>query len=432
MQTARLATPRGTRDVLPPASERIRSLTGRFAETAQRAGFRQVITPIFEHAEVFRRVGESTDIVSKEMYEFRDKDQRLMALRPELTAPLARAFANHRPRTPWRVWYEGPQFRYEKPQAGRYRQFNQVGAELIGSDDPQADAEMLALAWRFCEALGLRQVILLINSLGSPADRAAFSSALGSYFARRLGDLSEQGRATLAVNPLRLLDSKRPEDRLAAAAAPDIAEFLSKEAAGHFQTVLDALGRLGIPFAIEPRLVRGLDYYRHTTFELRSLALDGAQDAVGGGGRYDGLVADLGGPPTPGVGFAMGVDRLLLACDAEDAFDVQEQDLDIFVVDVIGGVEATLLADEIRQAGISAERAFDKRSMKAQMKAADRSGARFALLIGAEELASGTVTLRDMRRDDGEAPRGAQVRIPRGAVCEEILRRLAVEARTPA
>ena len=419
-----LQAPRGTRDILAPDSARLRALVDAFATAAELGGYGQVLSPMFEQIEVFRRVGEATDIVSKEMYQFRDPGDRHLALRPELTASLARAFVQHRPPLPWKAWYEGPQFRYEKPQAGRFRQFNQVGAELFGSDDPQADVDVIALAWRFCTGLGLAQLRLVVNSLGDRADREAYLAALAAYFEERAGELSAQGRETLGRNPLRLLDSKRAADRAVVADAPVIEDYWSPAAAEHFAAVLGGLEALGIPFERNSRLVRGLDYYRRTAFELASDALDGAQDAVGGGGRYDGLVADLGGPDTPGVGFALGVDRLLLACDAEDTFPAPSGAADVFVVDVTGGGEATLLAEELRRAGIRVERAFDGRSMKAQMKAADRSGARWALLIGPDEAADGVVSLRRMRGHEAEASESVQRRIPRADVAGELARRL--------
>ncbi|MXV89274.1 MAG: histidine--tRNA ligase [Acidimicrobiia bacterium] len=421
-----LQAPRGTRDILAPESARLRALVDAFATAAELGGYGQVHSPMFEQIEVFQRVGEATDIVSKEMYQFRDPGDRHLALRPELTASLARAFVQHRPALPWKAWYEGPQFRYEKPQAGRFRQFNQVGAELFGSDDPQADVDVIALAWRFCTGLGLGQLRLVVNSLGDRADREAYLAALAAYFEERAGELSAQGRETLSRNPLRLLDSKRPADRAVTSGAPDIEDYWSPAAAEHFAAVLAGLEALGIPFERNPRLVRGLDYYRRTAFELASDALDGAQDAVGGGGRYDGLVADLGGPDVPGVGFALGVDRLLLACDAEGTFPAPPGAAEVFVVDVTGGRQASLLAEELRRAGIRVERAFDGRSMKAQMKAADRSGARWALLVGADELAGGVVSLRRMRgHEAAEAPESVQSRIPRGGVVEELARLLA-------
>jgi len=421
-----LQAPRGTRDILAPESARLRALVDAFATSAELGGYGQVLSPMFEQIEVFQRVGEATDIVSKEMYEFRDPGDRHLALRPELTASLARAFVQHRPALPWKAWYEGPQFRYEKPQAGRFRQFNQVGAELFGSDDPQADVDVIALAWRFCTGLGLRQLRLVVNSLGDRADRESYLAALAAYFEERAGELSAQGRETLGRNPLRLLDSKRPADRAVTPGAPDIEDYWSPAAAEHFAAVLAGLEALGVPFERNPRLVRGLDYYRRTAFELASDALDGAQDTVGGGGRYDGLVADMGGPEVPGVGFALGVDRLLLACDAEGTFPAPPGAADVFVVDVTGGRQATLLAEELRRAGIRVERAFDGRSMKAQMKAADRSRARWALLVGADELAGGVVSLRRMRgHAAAEAPESVQRRIPRAGIVEELARLLA-------
>ena len=430
MSAVSLQAPRGTRDILAPDSARLRALVQAFASVAELAGYGQVVSPMFEQIEVFRRVGEATDIVSKEMYQFRDPGDRHLALRPELTASVARAFVQHRPPLPWKAWYEGPQFRYEKPQAGRFRQFNQVGVELFGSDDPQADVEVIALAWRFCAALGLRRLRLVVNSLGDRADREAYLEALAAYFAARAPELSDQGRATLDRNPLRLLDSKRAEDRAVVAGAPVIDDYWSPAAAEHFAATEAGLEALGIPSVRNPRLVRGLDYYRRTAFELASDALDGAQDAVGGGGRYDGLVADLGGPETPGVGFALGVDRLLLACDAEGVFPAPADVADVFVVDVTGGEVATLLAEELRRAGVRVERAFGGRSMKAQMRAADRSGARWALLVGPDELADGVVSLRAMRdHEAGAADESIQRRIIRSELAAEVVRLVAGAAR---
>ncbi len=423
MSHVSLQAPRGTRDILAPDSARLRALTQAFAREAEVSGYGQVVSPMFEQIEVFRRVGEATDIVSKEMYQFRDPGDRHLALRPELTASLARAFVQHRPPIPWKAWYEGPQFRYEKPQAGRFRQFHQVGAELFGPHDPQADVEVIALAWRFCTALGIENLRLEVNSLGDRGDREAYLAALEVCFGERSDELSAQGRATLARNPLRLLDSKRPDDRAVVAGAPLIDDYWSPAAAEHFAAVLEGLEALDIPAERNPRLVRGLDYYRRTAFELASDALDGAQDAVGGGGRYDGLVADMGGPDTPGVGFALGVDRLLLACDAEGVFPAPPEAADVYVVDVTGGAEATLLADELRRAGVRAERSFGGRSMKAQMKAADRSGARWALLVGEDELTGGVVTLRDMRgHGAGGEGAPAQRQIARRTVVAEVIR----------
>jgi histidyl-tRNA synthetase len=391
--------PKGTRDLLPPDTARWRALLDAFATTAGRAGFGEVISPVFEDVGVFLRIGDSTDVVTKEMYVFEDKDPQSpqqLALRPELTASVCRVFAQHRPVTPWKVFYEGPQFRYERPQAGRYRQFSQVGAEILGTDDPAADVEVIALAWRFYQDLGLRRVSLLLNSLGDEVCRPVYLEALVAYFRSRSEELSEQSRLTLDKNPLRVLDSKRPEDAPVVVEAPVMVDFLTDETASHFAAVRDGLDALGIPYEISPRLVRGLDYYARTTFEFASDALDSAQNAVGGGGRYDRLVEDLGGPPTPGVGFALGVDRILLACDAEEAFPPPAPAVQVFVVDMTDGSQSQLVADEARRAGIGADRSFGGRSVKSQMKAADRSGARLAVIIGPDELAAATATVRDL------------------------------------
>ncbi len=375
-------------------------LVSQFADLAGRAGFDLLESPIFEHLGVFKRLGESTDVVTKELFEFDDRSEppHRLALRPELTAGVCRAFAQHRPTTPWKVWYEGPQFRYERPQAGRYRQFSQIGAETLGSDDPCADVEIMVLGLRLLEAAGLRQVTLHLNSLGDANSRPAYLEALTDYLQRRRGDLSEQSVATMERNPLRVLDSKRPEDQQAIAEAPLMVDFLSGDSAAHFRQVCAGLEALGARYELSPRLVRGLDYYTRTTFEFASDALDFAQNAVGGGGRYDRLVEDLGGPPTPGIGLAMGVDRILLACDAEGTFAAAESQVQVFVVDTAtGGEAAMVLCDRLRRAGVGATQAFGGRSMKAQMKVADRSGAAVALIVGPDEHEQGTVSVRNLR-----------------------------------
>jgi len=384
------------RDILPPESARWRRFTDVFADVVERAGYGQLITPLVEDLGVFTRIGDATDVVTKEMYDFVDKGDRRIALRPEMTASVCRAFAEHRPTTPWKVFYSGSNFRYEKPQRGRYRQFDQVGVEVLGADDPMLDVEVIALAWEFYQRLGLRQVTLIVNSLGEPDDRARYVEALREHFVAAGDSLSDQSRLTLERNPLRVLDSKRESDQVHIAAAPQIADFLSDDAAAHFEAVLAGLRTLDIAFTIEPKLVRGLDYYRRTIFEFQGGTLESAQNALGGGGRYDGLVEALGGPATPGVGFALGVDRTLLACDDEGVFAATPVELDAFVVDVTGGLEAVALTAELRAAGFAVDRGYDNRSMKAQMKLANRSGARFALIVGDDELASGSVVVKPM------------------------------------
>ena len=386
----------GTRDIMPPEAARWRAFTGLFASVVEPAGFGFVIPPMFEDVGVFSRLGAATDVVTKEMYDFVDKGDRHVALRPEQTASICRAFAQHRPLTPWKVWYSGPNFRYEKPQAGRYRQFDQVGVEVLGSDDALLDAEVAALAWNFFALLGLRGITLRVNSLGDAPDRAAYTEALRSHFASHSSGLAPETMETLERNPLRVLDSKRPADAAAVASAPRIGEFLCSDAREHFGRFLSGLDVLGVPYTVDELLVRGLDYYRRSTFEFVATSLDGAQNAVGGGGRYDGLVEELGGPATGGVGFAIGVDRTLLACDAEQVFAAPLQAVDVFVVDTTGGEIAHAVVAELRAAGHSADRAFDGRSMKSQMKSADRSGARVAVIIGSDEAAAGTCTVRNL------------------------------------
>jgi histidyl-tRNA synthetase len=411
--------PRGMADVLPPQSARWSALIATFATHAERAGFGLAITPLVEHLEVFLRVGDSTDIVRKEMYDFEDKGGRRVAVRPEITAGLMRAFAEHRPPMPWKAWTVGPNFRYEAPQAGRYRQHFQLDAEIVGTDDPDADVEVIALLDGFHRALGLCRRGLLINTLGDDASRPQYLAALTEYLTDHTADLSEQSRQTLAVNPLRVLDSKRPEDAEVIAAAPPTLQYLTPAADTHFERVQEGLKSLGIEYEITPRLVRGLDYYNHTVFEFPSYALDAAQNAIGAGGRYNGLVEALGGPPgTDGVGFGAGIERILLACDAEGVFGAPTQRVLVFVVDTTGGREALTISAELRAAGISADRGFDNRSMKSQMKAADRSGAQVAVIVGPDEVVAGEVTLRPLRAE------GDQARIPRSELIETVKQRL--------
>ena len=396
--------PKGTRDILPPESGRLRALIDEFAGAAGLRGFGEVVSPMFEDLGVFKRLGEETDVVTKEMFDFLDKGDppQHLALRPELTASICRAYAEHRPVPPWKIWYEGPQFRYEQPQAGRYRQFTQVGVEVLGADDPQVDIDVIALGWEFYRSLGLRQIELVVNSMGDASCRPEYIEALTDYLVGHKGDLSPQSQVTLDRNPLRVLDSKREEDQAVVDAAPSMVDYLNEECGEHFAVVRGGLDTLGIPYSMSPRLVRGFDYYTKTVFEFVGEALGGSQNAVGGGGRYDGLVEDLGGPATPGIGFALGVDRILLACDAEQVFPSPSSAVAVFVVDVTGGSHALDVCTRLREAGIGADRAYGGRSMKAQMKVADRSGAPYAAIIGEDEVDAGEVTLRDLRGDAGQ------------------------------
>ena len=406
------------RDILPPESARWRRFVAAFAETVTAAGYGQIIPPLLEDIGVFHRVGEATDIVTKEMYDFVDKGDRHVALRPEQTASVCRAFVQHRPATPWKVWYSGPNFRYERPQRGRYRQFDQVGIEVLGANDPYLDVEVIALGWSFFKRLGLQQVHLHLNSLGEPENRQLFVAALQTYFTENIDRLSDASKTTLTKNALRVLDSKRPEDFDIIAKAPKISDFYSEAARTHFETVLAGLRTLNIPFVVNEKLVRGLDYYRHTTFEFVGGTLDSAQNAIGGGGRYDGLVEDLGGPSTGGIGFALGLDRTLLACDDEGVFTSAPANVDVFVVDTTGGSEALVITHQLRDAGFSCDRSFENRSMKSQMKAADKSGALVAIIIGSDEVEANAFVLRPLR---GEAQ---QSTIPRSDLIPSITKAL--------
>jgi histidyl-tRNA synthetase len=401
--------PIGTQDVLPPASARWQALIAIFAGVAERSGYGLIHGPLFEDVGVFQRLGAGTEVVRKEMYDFRDKGDRHLALRPEATASVARAFVQHRPPTPWKVWCVTPAFRYERPQAGRLRQHHQVDVEAIGVADPDLDVEVIDLGASYLAALGLRRWRLAINTMGTPADRAEFAKVLQAWLRERVGDLAPDDRDKVESHPLRVLDSKRDETRAVVSEAPRMAEVLDPASLRHFERVQQGLTALGIPFSIEPSLVRGLDYYTHTLFEFQSDALDAAQSTVIGGGRYDGLIEQLGGPPTPGIGFGSGIERMLLACDAEGVFGEPESVLDVFVVDATDGSAARDVAHELRTAGLRADRAFDGRSMKAQMKAAGRSGARVAVIVGEQEAADGTATVRDLRRAEQQVVTRAEV-----------------------
>jgi histidyl-tRNA synthetase len=387
---------------VPPASARWERMVAAFAGVAERFGYGFVHGPMFEDLGVFERLGVGTDVVRKEMYDFYDKGDRHMALRPEATASVVRAYVQHRPPTPWKVWCVTPVFRYERPQAGRLRQHHQLDVEAIGVADPDLDVEVIALGAAYLEALGLRRWRLIVNTLGTPADRVAYGKALTAWLGSRAGDLAPEDREKIDSHPLRVLDSKRAATHAAVADAPRIAEVLDDASRRHFERVQEGLRSLGIPFEVEPGLVRGLDYYTHTLFEFQSEALDTAQSAIIGGGRYDGLVEQLGGPATPGIGFGSGIERMLLACDAEGVFAAPATSLDVFVVDTTDGRAARDLTAELRAAGLRTDRAFDGRSMKAQMKAAGRSGAQVAVIVGEREAADGTATVRDLARSEQE------------------------------
>jgi histidyl-tRNA synthetase len=391
--------------VLWPESSRWEALVVRFADLVERAGYGLAQTPTFEDASVFRRgIGDESEVVGKEMYEFADRDGTMLALRPEGTAPVVRAYLQHRPALPFKAWYVAPAFRHERPQAGRYRQHHQVGVEALGVADADLDVEVIWLGASYLDSLGLSRIELSLNSIGDEKCRPAYIELLRAALLARRDELCDEHRDTIVTNPLRILDCKRPECRAVSAAMPRISDHLCEDCAAHFARVRDGLDALGVPYVLNHLLVRGLDYYTRTTFEFAAGALESAQNVVLGGGRYDGLVAAVGGPSTPGIGFGSGIERALLACDAEGAFAVAPRPLDAFVVDVAGGESARQLTASLRAAGLSADRAFDGRSMKSQIKAADHSGASLALIVGPEELAAGTVLVRPLRKDGGQRP----------------------------
>lgn len=396
------SAPVGTFDVLPPNSARYERLAALFAQTVGRAGYGLHVPPMFEEVGVFLRVGEHTDVVTKEMYDFRDKGERHIALRPEGTASVVRAWVEHRPTLPFKAYYIAPSFRYERPQAGRYRQHHQMGVEALGSLDPDLDVEVIALAVELYRALGISKYTLRLNSMGDKDSRPAYLRLLQDYLRSRLDDIDPEDRARVEANPLRVLDSKRAATQVVTADAPRLADHLGPEAAAHFNRVKAGLGTLGITYTVDPSLVRGFDYYTHTVFEFASYALEGAQNAIGGGGRYQDLTEDMGGPPTTGIGFGLGMERILLACDAEDVFPVPHDRVEVVVVDTTGTDAALRLTTELRAAGVRCDRSYDGRSFKAGVKVAHRLGARFAIIVGQRELAAGTVTVKDMGSGEQE------------------------------
>ena len=396
--------PTGTHDVLGPESALWEGLVATFAESAYRYGFSLVMTPLFEDVGVFTRgIGEESDVFQKEMYIFEDRGERRYALRPEGTASVVRAFVQHQPTTPWKAWYVTPAFRYERPQAGRYRQHYQVGVEVLGTDDPTVDVEVIALAHSFYAAIGLTNVRLLINSMGDEECRPRYIELLSEYLEAHQTELCDEHRELWRQNPLRVLDCKKEACIKVTSTAPMLIDHLCDNCRAHFDKVIAGLNAIGIESFLTPQLVRGFDYYTRTTFEFIAESLGNAQNAVGGGGRYDKLSEQLGGKATSGIGFGSGVERLLLARVAEGVTTpLLKRTLDVFVIDTTGDDSVTQLIERLRAAGIATDRAYDQRSMKAQMKVADKSGARLALLVGPEELLAGEVTIRDLRSQDFE------------------------------
>lgn len=412
--------PKGVPDYIPPDSAQFVAVRSGLLDAARRAGYGYIELPIFEDTALFARgVGESTDVVSKEMYTFADRGDRSVTLRPEGTAGVVRAVIEHgldRGALPVKLAYAGPFFRYERPQAGRYRQLQQVGVEAIGVDDPALDAEVIAVADNGFRSLGLAGFRLEITSLGDDSCRPQYRELLQEFLFGL--PLDEETRRRAEINPLRVLDDKRPQVRAMTAEAPVLLDHLSDSAKQHFDTVLAHLDALGVPYAINPRMVRGLDYYTKTTFEFVHDGL-GAQSGIGGGGRYDGLMRQLGGQDLSGIGFGLGVDRTLLALRAESKSVGEASRCDVFGVPLSEAAKLRLavLAAQLRFAGVRVDLAYGDRGLKGAMRAADRSGARLALVAGDRDLESGTVGVKDLTT-------GEQVSIPLDSVVGEVLSRI--------
>jgi len=399
MKYEKIQAPKGVSEYAPPLSAAFEWVRSSLIAPAKLAGYQLMELPVFEDTALFSRgVGESTDVVSKEMYTFEDRGGRSITLRPEGTAGVMRAVIEKgldRGQLPVKVWYSGQFFRAERPQAGRYRQFYQVGIEAIGLDDPAIDAEVIAIADQGFKAIGLRNYRLEITSLGDAQSRAAHRVDLLKFIAKL--DLDEATSARAAINPLRLFDDKRPEMKAAMQGAPLLLDYLSPESLANFTQVKKYLDQMGIAYEVNPRMVRGLDYYTGTTFEFIHADL-GAQSGIGGGGRYDGLMEILGGQSLSGIGFGLGVDRALLAAQAEGVIKEDQFTSDLFIIPLGDNQksDALLLATQLRAAGIRTEIAFGDRALKGAMKAADKSGSRYVVIIGDSEVAAGIVELKRM------------------------------------
>jgi histidyl-tRNA synthetase len=389
--------PRGTRDIWAPEVFYWQKLETVARQILSRAAYREIRTPAFEFTELFARgIGEATDIVGKEMYTFTDKKGRSLTLRPEGTAGVVRAFIENRlfaQGSVQRLWYAGPMFRYENPQAGRQRQFHQIGVEVLGSDDPRADVEVIAIATDFLRELGLNDLVVDLNSVGNSEDRQNYREALVAYFTPYANDLDSDSRDRLERNPLRILDSKVPRTQEIATEAPSILDYLSEASQKHFNKVQSLLEDLSIAFRLNPRLVRGLDYYTHTAFEIQSSQL-GAQSAVCGGGRYDSLVAELGGPDTPAVGWALGIERLAILLQQMGAAPAIALDFYLVSRGSKAEPEALKIAQKLRQAGFSVEIDLSGAKFDKQMKRANNSGAIAALVLGDQEVSENKISLK--------------------------------------
>ncbi len=398
-----IKAPRGTADILPQDAPAWRFVEKTAAETARTFGFEEIRTPVFEHTELFQRgVGDTTDVVQKEMYTFNDKGDRSITLRPEGTASAARAYIEHSMHAlpqPVKLYYCGPCYRYEKPQAGRLREFHQFGIEAFGSEDPSLDAEIIALAATLFKKLGITGLSLNINSIGCPECRKKYNEALTAYLSKHSETLCETCNTRLSKNPMRILDCKSLICKEVAAGAPQILEYICDDCRAHFEAVQGYLNAMEIPFSIDASIVRGLDYYTRTVFEFVSTQI-GAQGTVCGGGRYDGLLAELGGNPGPGIGFATGIERILLVLRAQEVLPEEKDAPRIFIASIGQTAAALALTQKLREAGVYAVCDVAGRSLKAQMKNADRLGAAFSLVLGEDEVKSGEAQLKNMETGD--------------------------------
>lgn len=400
------SAPKGVPDYVPPVSREFEAVRNYFQHRARLAGYEHIELPVFEETALFARgVGESTDVVSKEMYTFADRGDRSVTLRPEGTAGVMRAVIEHnldRGQLPVKLSYAGPFFRYERPQAGRYRQLQQVGVEAIGVDDPALDAEVIALADACFRGIGLSGFRLELTSLGDNTCRPEYRRKLQEFLFKL--PLDEETRHRADINPLRVLDDKRPEVKEMTADAPLMLDYLSDETREHFETVTGLLDDMGVPYVINPRMVRGLDYYTKTCFEFVHDGL-GAQSGIGGGGRYDGLMAQLGGQELSGIGFGLGVDRALLALEAEEHQVSDGRRVDVYGVPLGADAarEMSVVINKLRNAGVRADMAYGGRGLKGSMKGADRAGARFALVLGESELAAREVQVKNLTEHDQRA-----------------------------
>lgn len=397
--------PRGTKDIMPEDVKSWRYLEETMRKICAQYGYKEIRTPVFEHTELFLRgIGETTDVVEKEMYTFNDRGNRSITLRPENTASAVRAYIEHKlyaEPAPTKLFYIGPMFRYDRPQAGRYRQFHQFGVEALGIQGPNIDAEIILLAVQILQSLGLKDLKLKINSVGCPKCRPLHREKLQAFFKPHFDELCKDCQSRFDRNPLRLLDCKNPHCQELGQGAPSLEECLCDDCREHFEGLKKLLTAAGIEYEVDHNLVRGLDYYTKTAFEIQYKPL-GAQSAVCGGGRYDGLIEEVGGPATPGIGFAMGMERVLLALESQNLLPQEQESIDVFAVcpqqKIFPDVFKAVI--NLRRAGFKAEFDFQGRSMKAQMKQANKTNAKYVLIFGEDEFARGQVVLRNMSNSE--------------------------------